>query len=219
MPKPSDRAEGFDARVPDEPDERGQLVTATRQVGATVLVSGSVRKCRRTRSVRTRKPPPVSISATPMTMANVATLSAKYEECSAVVSAVSVTQRLRAGLSTGLPLLGSTAAAFSLLVGWPFLPTYRGICAYVLPPVASRVCLRMTLANASALLPLLTSWLGMLESGVPTICSRARSLWTRSMPLAPTTIVPAPKATRITLAAIPPYWRSLLMVPFLSPDW
>jgi hypothetical protein len=63
----------------------------------------------------------------------------------------------------------------------------------------------MTLAKASASLPVLTSWFGMLESGVPMICSRARSLWTRSRPLYPTMIVPAPNAISTMLATMPPY--------------
>src|SRR3954453_7063308 len=73
----------------------------------------------------------------------------------------------------------------------------------------------MTLANACASLPVLTSWLGMLESGVPTICSRARSLRTWSRPLKPTTVAPMPKAISTTLAAMPAYWKSLDMIPIL----
>jgi hypothetical protein len=46
---------------------------------------------------------PVSSSAMPMTMLNTATRSAKNDVLSAVVSAVSVTQMLRARFSTGRP--------------------------------------------------------------------------------------------------------------------
>ena len=56
---------------------------------------------------------PLSSIAMPITIAKVATLSAKYAVLSEVDSAVEVTQMLRAGLATGSPLLGSTAAAFS----------------------------------------------------------------------------------------------------------
>jgi hypothetical protein len=46
---------------------------------------------------------PVSTSAMPMTMLKSATCWAKYEVFRAVLSAVSVTHTLRAGLSTGEP--------------------------------------------------------------------------------------------------------------------
>src|SRR4051794_17807366 len=88
--------------------------TAARGAGA-VAVSAR----RSTRRVRTRNPLPTSSRAAPMTIAKVATLSAKNEVFRAVVSAVSVTQMLRAPFSTGLPDLGSVAAAFSSLVGVP----------------------------------------------------------------------------------------------------
>ena len=66
----------------------------------------------------------------PITIANVATLSAKYAVLRAVESAVAVTQMLRAGLATGSPDFGSlAAAAFSSLVALPFSSRYRGICA------------------------------------------------------------------------------------------
>src|SRR5919202_5200748 len=81
--------------------------------------AGVVLGLRSTRRVRTRNPPPTSSRAMPMTIAKVATLSAKKEVFSAVVSAVSVTQMLRAPFSTGLPVALSTAAAFSSLVGLP----------------------------------------------------------------------------------------------------
>jgi hypothetical protein len=118
-----------------------------------------------------------------MPMTNMDTLSAKYAVLSAVVRAVSVTQRLRSGLSTGLPLFSSLAASFSSLVGLPDASRKRPICAYVWPPVASRVCLRMTFAKACASLPVSTFWPGIVESSVPTICSRASSVRTRSRPL------------------------------------
>ena len=54
-----------------------------------------------------------------MTMANVATLSAKNEVFSAVERAVSVTQILRAAFGTGLPVALSIAAALTSLVGLP----------------------------------------------------------------------------------------------------
>ena len=69
----------------------------------------------------------------------------------------------------------------------------------------------MTLAKASASPPVLTSWLGMVESGVPTICSRPSSVPTRLCPLRPITTAPMPKAISTTLAAIPAYWKSLFM--------
>src|SRR5689334_4753376 len=56
----------------------------------------------------------------------------------------------------------------------------------------------------------------MVESGVPTICSRLRSFCTRSRPLKPVTTEPTPKAISTTLARIPPYWKTLLILPFLS---
>ena len=113
-----------------------------------------------------------------MTIAKFATFSAKYAVFSAVVRAVSVTQIWRAGLETGFCVFGSMAAAFASLVGLPALSRNCPICAYVWPPVASSVCLRMTLAKAWASLPVSTFWPGIVESGVPTICSRARSLRT-----------------------------------------
>jgi hypothetical protein len=51
-----------------------------------------------------------------MTITDVDTLPAKDAVLSAVLSAVSVTQSRRSGLSTGLPRLGSLAASFSSLV-------------------------------------------------------------------------------------------------------
>ena len=65
-----------------------------------------------------RNPIPIRSSATPVTAANVATLSAKNEVFRAVASAVSVTQRLRAPLR-GLPVSLLIAAAFSSFVGLP----------------------------------------------------------------------------------------------------
>ena len=154
---------------------------------------------------------PTSSSAPPIAITNVATLSAKYAVLSAVVSAVSVTHMLRSGFSTGLPLLGSVAAAFSSLVGLPDSSRKRPICAYVWPPVASSVCLRMTAANAFASPPVSTFWPGIVESGVPTICSRARSLRTVSRPATPMTIAPTPSAMRTMLAAMPPL-RNVLVI-------
>jgi hypothetical protein len=70
-----------------------------------------------------------------------------------VVSAVSVTQMLRAPLATGWPF-SSFAAALSSLVPAGFSGSFadwnRPICAYVSPPVLSRVCSRMIFANALA---------------------------------------------------------------------
>ena len=66
-----------------------------------------------------RNPIPIRSSATPVTAANVATLSAKNEVFRAVASAVSVTQRLRAPFSRGLPVSLLIAAAFSSFVGLP----------------------------------------------------------------------------------------------------
>jgi hypothetical protein len=66
-----------------------------------------------------RNPTPTSSSAKPMTIANVATDSAKNEVFRAVVSAVSVTQMFRAPFSSGLLVCGLIAAAFSSLVGLP----------------------------------------------------------------------------------------------------
>src|SRR3954453_22816581 len=122
---------------------------------------------------------------------------------------------LRRPFSTGLPVLGSVAAAFSSFVGLPAWSVVRPICEYVWPPVASSVCLRMTLANACASAPVSTFWPGMVESGVPTICSRARSERTRSRPLAPATMVPMPRAMSAMLAKMPAYLVKLLMVALL----
>ena len=76
-----------------------------------------------------------------MTIANVATLSAKYAVLRAVDSAVEVTHMLRSPFSTGWPVLGSLAAAASSEVGSPFSSRKRPICAYVCPPVAASVIL------------------------------------------------------------------------------
>src|SRR2546423_437023 len=54
-------------------------------------------------------------------------------------------------------------------------------------------------------------------SGVPTICSRARLLWTVLRPLTPRTIAAIPKATSTMLAAAPPYSKSLRVVSMASP--
>ena len=154
---------------------------------------------------------PTSSSAAPIMITNVATLSAKYAVLSAVWNAVELIQMLRAGFSTGWPLLASIAAAFSSLVGLPDLSRKRPICEYVWPPVASSVCLRMTAANAFASPPVSTFWPGIAESGVPTICSRARSLRTVSRPAMPMTTAPIPSAMRTMLAAMPPL-RTVLVI-------
>ena len=72
---------------------------------------------------------PMRSIAIPMTITKVAVLSAKYEVLSAVVSAVSVTQICRAGLSRGPPLFGFLRAAFSSFVPLPSAVANRGICA------------------------------------------------------------------------------------------
>src|SRR5438874_2091995 len=54
-------------------------------------------------------------------------------------------------------------------------------------------------------------------SGVPTICSRARLLWTVLRPLTPRTIAAIPKATSTMLAAAPPYSKSLRVVNMATP--
>jgi hypothetical protein len=54
---------------------------------------------------------PVSSSATPMTIAKVATLAAKYAALRAVPSAVEVTHMFRRPFSTDSPVLGSDAGA------------------------------------------------------------------------------------------------------------
>ena len=151
---------------------------------------------------------PTSSSAAPMAITKVATLSAKYAVLSAVWNAVEEIQMLRAGFSTGWPVFGSFAAASSSLVGLPDSSRKRPIWEYVLPPVASRVCLRMMAANSLASAPVSTFWPGMDESGVPTICSRARSLRTVSRPATPMTIAPMPKAMRRMLATMPPFERA-----------
>src|SRR5690242_4748801 len=56
----------------------------------------------------------------------------------------------------------------------------------------------------------------MVESGVPTICSRLRSFCTRSRPLKPVATEPTPKAISTTLARMPPYWKNLLISAFPS---
>ena len=77
-------------------------------------VRGAIR-----RSTRTPNPSPVSRSAMPTTMPNSATFSARKLALSAVVSAVSVIQMLRTGLSSGWPLgllqrLGRVARALAV---------------------------------------------------------------------------------------------------------
>ena len=71
------------------------------------------------RIVSTRKPIPTSSSAPPIAITNVATLSAKYAVFSAVWNAVEEIQMLRAGFSTGSPVLASLAAAASSSVDLP----------------------------------------------------------------------------------------------------
>ena len=73
------------------------------------------------------KPIPLSSRAKPITIAKVATRSAKKAVFSAVVSAVSVTQIWRAWLATGFLVCGSMAATALSLVG------SRPIWGYVSP--------------------------------------------------------------------------------------
>ena len=101
--------------------ELSAVTAAWERRSAALAAFASPAGSRSTRSVRMRNPMPLSSIAMPITIAKVATLSAKYAVLSAVVSAVEVTQMLRAGLATGAPLLGSTAAAFSSLVPLPAL--------------------------------------------------------------------------------------------------
>ena len=63
----------------------------------TCAVRGAVSRRSSRRTVRTRKPIPASSSAAPTTIANVATVSAKYAVLSDVWNAVDEIQMLRAG--------------------------------------------------------------------------------------------------------------------------
>jgi hypothetical protein len=65
------------------------------------------------------------MSAKPMTIAKVATALAKYDECKAVVSAVSVTHRLHSGLSTGVPLTAAAKEAADIVLGDDEFSTLR----------------------------------------------------------------------------------------------
>src|SRR3954453_7380480 len=76
----------------------------------------------------------------------------------------------------------------------------------------------MPAANWWASPPVLIFWLATpVMSGGPTICSRARSLRTWLRASKPTTAEPTPTAINTMLAAMPAYWKSLLMLTtFLS---
>ena len=120
-----------------------------------------------------------------MTATNVATLSAKYAVLSAVWKAVEEIQMLRAGVLDGLPglrVLGGGRLVRDRLAGGVEEATHLRVG---LATRAASVCLRMTAANAFASLPVSTFWPGIVESGVPTICSRARSLRTVLRPSMP----------------------------------
>ncbi len=95
----------------------------------------------------------------PITIEKMATRSAKNEVLSAVVSAVSVTQRLRRPFSTGLPS-GPLAASASSLVSSPLAVRKRPISAYRSPSVDSSVWCSMMSANALAWAPVLIAWPG-----------------------------------------------------------
>ena len=71
---------------------------------------------------------PLSSSAKPMTIAKVATRSAKKAVLSAVVSAVSVTQIWRAWLATGFLVWGSMAATALSWSALPLASRYWPIC-------------------------------------------------------------------------------------------
>ncbi len=77
--------------------------------------------------------------------------------------------------------------------------------------MASIVCLRTVAANSFASAPASTCWPAMAESGVPTICSRARSLWTVSRPETPMMSAPMPSAIRRMLVTMPPLRNVLVM--------
>ena len=79
----------------------------------------------------------------PVTMPKSEIRSAMYDTFRAVLSPVSVTQRLRIGLSTGWPLLGFFSAAVSSFVPLPSAVAKRGSCEYVFPPVDSSAWMRM----------------------------------------------------------------------------
>ena len=81
------------------------------------------------------------------------------------------------------------------------------------------MCLRITAANAWASLPVSTFWPGIEESGVPTICSRARSLRTVSRAANPTATAATPNRMRKMLAAMPPLRaRSFMLAPLRVGD-
>src|SRR3954465_9107722 len=130
------------------------------------------------------------------------------------------------GLSVPPPLASSLAGA-------PGFAVKRPICAYVKPWVASRVWMRMYCAKQRASPPVsivlpATLQLGRLTddgsfaafasalialgvmSPVPTIASAPRLFWTVLRPLKPRTIAATPNATRMMLAAIPPYSKSFV---------
>src|SRR4051812_6465329 len=132
------------------------------------------------------------------------------------------------GLSVPPPLASSLAGA-------PGFAVKRPICAYVKPWVASRVWMRMYCAKQRASPPVsivlpATLQLGRLTddgsfaafasalialgvmSPVPTIASAPRLFWTVLRPLKPRTIAATPNATRMMLAAIPPYSKSFVLL-------
>src|SRR3954453_4519034 len=109
-------------------DASGQTAAVAAPEGACEVDSERQRDGTWTSPIaRTRKPIPVRSSATPMTIENSATFSAKKDVLSAVLSAVSVTHTFRAALSTGRPSFLS--AAFSSLVPLPSVVAKRGIWA------------------------------------------------------------------------------------------
>ena len=151
-----------------------------------------------------------------------------------MVSAVSVTQVLRAAFATGLPLSSFRAAASSLVpfgsVG-AFAARNRPISAYVRPPDASSAWMRMYWAKQRASLPFsigcsatshegaATFWrpasfmatviAAGLMSAEPTIFSRVSSSPTVFRALMLMTSAPTPNTIMMTPAMMPPISSAL----------
>src|SRR4051812_21559564 len=176
-------------------------------------------------------------------MPNIATCSAKNEVFSALVRAVSVTQRFRAPFSTGCLVFGSIAASFGSLVSLPSLVRKRPICAYVFPPVASNEWIRMyeakhfacapvtialsatlqvgrsAMTDAGSLASLASARIAVLfMSGEPTMNSRLTSLRTSLPPLTPITPAAMPNATSMVAATYPPISKTLRCVIAVPPS-
>src|SRR5262245_26298762 len=146
---------------------------------------------------------------------------------SAVVSAVSVTQVLRALFETGWPCSSLSAASSSLVPAGSSgfaAETNRPISAYVRPPVCSITCERMIFANARAWSPVFTGspahcsayFATAGSSAVPNVIPSCSMLSrTVTKPFTPRAMETAPKTTRTPPARNPPISQYLL--PFIAP--